>query len=88
MVPHKIYPKYLLAKLYDIHGQQQEANGLANENLTSEVKVMSTAINEIRQEMLDILNKQIVELGNKEWKVSRTTQSPSTPSSHPNGKEV
>ncbi|RED98397.1 O-antigen ligase family protein [Marinoscillum furvescens] len=88
MVPHKLYPKYLLALLYEANNQKTEAKILANEILTSEVKVMSTAITEIRQAMQDILSKSMVESGNEERKVSRKTLKPSAPSSPLKGKEV
>src|SRR5690606_2030043 len=60
VVPHKLYPKYLLAKFYNDNGQKQKANDMANDILTTEVKVMSKAVKEIQQEMRDILIKSII----------------------------
>src|SRR5690606_18696401 len=58
MVPHKLYPKYLLAKLYYASGQGKKAKKTASDILNSDVKVMSTAVEEIRNEMKTILNDQ------------------------------
>jgi hypothetical protein len=60
MNPGRMYPKYLLAKLYNETGQTEKAKELANQLLEMEVKVESTAVEEIRQEMNMILNKQII----------------------------
>ncbi|MDD4227527.1 MAG: O-antigen ligase family protein [Mariniphaga sp.] len=57
MVPHKFYPNYLLAKLYDETGQKEKAIITAKELLEKEIKVESTAIEEINQEMQKILEK-------------------------------
>ena len=51
----RFYPKYLLAKLYNESGQREKAVAIAQELLTKEVKVESTAIEEIRAEMQKIL---------------------------------
>ncbi|MDA3904673.1 MAG: hypothetical protein PF484_01220 [Bacteroidales bacterium] len=56
MAPAKFYPLYLQAKLYNASGQQQKAFEMANTILEKEVKVHSTAIDEIKEEM-----KQIIE---------------------------
>jgi tetratricopeptide (TPR) repeat protein len=56
MAPAKFYLLYLLAKLYEASGQQQKAMAIANTLLNKEVKVHSTAIEEIKEEM-----KQIIE---------------------------
>lgn len=58
MNPSRFYPKYLLAKLYDETGQAEKAMGVARELLEKEVKVQSTAIDEIESEMKTILNKK------------------------------
>ncbi len=55
MNPGRFYPKYLLAKLYDESGQREKAMVVARELLAKEVKVESTAIEEIKQEMQEIL---------------------------------
>lgn len=66
MVPYKLYPKYLLAKLYIANNQLPEAKVMAEKILTSEVKVMSTAVKEIQQEMRDVLDQPMVKHGSKE----------------------
>jgi len=58
MAPGKFYPLYLLAKLYDASGQQQKAIETANNLIHKEVKVHSTAIEEIREEMSMIIENQ------------------------------
>ncbi len=55
MVPHKFYPLYLLAKLYNESGQKEKAIKTANEVLAKNVKVESTAIEEIKEEMKTIV---------------------------------
>ncbi len=57
MVPHKFYPKYLLAKLYNQNGLIQQATKIAKELLEKEVKVESRAIEEIRSELNRLLQK-------------------------------
>jgi len=57
MVPHKFYPLYLLAKLYDETGQQDKATEVALKLLTKKVKIYSTVVEEIRTEMEEILLK-------------------------------
>ena len=51
IIPHKFYPKYLLAKLYDETGQKTKAMGIAKELLNKEVKIKSKAIEEMRTEL-------------------------------------
>jgi tetratricopeptide (TPR) repeat protein len=55
MVPHKFYPLYLLAKLYNDTGQHKKAVALARQILTKEIKVPSKAIEEMREEMREII---------------------------------
>lgn len=57
MNPSRFYPKYLLAKLYDKNGQIEKAIAIAEELLKKEVKVESTAVEEIQTEMKRILNR-------------------------------
>lgn len=59
MIPHRFYPPYLLAKMYDESGQAEKAKAKAREILDKEVKVPSTAIREIRSEMEKILEKPL-----------------------------
>ncbi|MFW6272388.1 MAG: tetratricopeptide repeat protein, partial [bacterium] len=58
MNPSRFYPKYLLAKLYDESGQLEKAAIVAGELLAKEVKVESTAVEEIKAEMQQILEAQ------------------------------
>jgi hypothetical protein len=57
MIPSRFYPLYLLAKLYEESGQDEKAIAMALKILNKEVKIPSTAINEIQQEMKNILTK-------------------------------
>ena len=57
MNPSRFYPKYLLAKLYDETGQREKAILTANELLRMQIKVPSTAIDEIKEEMQNIILK-------------------------------
>jgi O-antigen polymerase len=57
MNPVRFYPKYLLAKLYDETGQKVKAAKVARELLEKEIKVESTAIDEIKAEMQKIIKK-------------------------------
>jgi O-antigen ligase len=54
MSPAKFYPLYLLAKLYDASDQQHKAIAMANTIIEKAVKVHSTAIDEIKEEMKQI----------------------------------
>lgn len=55
MIPSRFYPKYLLAKLYNESEQTEKAIQVANELLSKEIKIHSTAIEEIKEEMRQIL---------------------------------
>ena len=57
MAPSKFYPQYLLAKLYDETYQPQKAIERATSLLKKEIKVESTAIDEIRGEMEKIIER-------------------------------
>ncbi len=57
MVPSRFYPKYLLAKLYDETGQHEKAVSTAKELLIKEVKIKSTAVKEIKEEMKKMIEK-------------------------------
>jgi O-antigen ligase len=61
MNPSRFYPKYLLAKLYNETGQNEKAVLTATELLQKHVKIESTAIEEIRTEMLEIIKKATIE---------------------------
>lgn len=55
MVPHKFYPLYLLAKLYNETGQHEKAVALARQIFEKEVKVPSKDIKEIKEEMKEMI---------------------------------
>lgn len=57
MAPHKLYPLYLLAVLYDETGQKEKAIAVAEKTLKKEVKVESEATEEILQAMKRIVNR-------------------------------
>jgi tetratricopeptide (TPR) repeat protein len=57
MIPSRFYPKYLLAKLYEETDQYEKARIIANEILSKKEKIPSTAIEEIKEEMAEILEK-------------------------------
>lgn len=56
MTPAKFYPLYLLARLYNESEQKEKAIALAKKVIYKNVKVESTAIKEIREEMRMIIN--------------------------------
>jgi len=61
MVPHKLYPLYLLANLYSETGQKEKAIKTAEKVLNKNIKVESTATKEIFNAMKELimkLNKQ------------------------------
>ena len=57
MEPNKMYPRYLLVKLYDDLGQRQKVIKTAEGLLNKDIKVESTATEEIKTEMKSILSK-------------------------------
>jgi O-antigen ligase len=57
MNPSRFYPKYLLTKLYDETGQKAKATDVAKELLYKDIKIESTAIKEIKEEMKKIIEK-------------------------------
>lgn len=57
MIPGKFYVNYLLAKLYDDSGQKNKAVAMANKLIKKQVKIPSTAIEEIQREMKHFLIK-------------------------------
>ena len=56
IVPNRIYPYYLLMKLYLESGNEEKAREYAGIVLTKEPKVQSTAVKEMREEAETILN--------------------------------
>jgi tetratricopeptide (TPR) repeat protein len=57
MVPHKLYPLYLLAILYDETDQGEKAVAIAENVLNKEIKVESQAVEEIRIKIRGIIEK-------------------------------
>ncbi|MDQ6527681.1 O-antigen ligase family protein [Flavobacterium sp. LHD-85] len=57
MAPNKFYATYLLVKLYDVSGNVNKAVTTAKKLLNKDIKIPSTAINEIQEEMKRILKK-------------------------------
>jgi len=55
MIPHKLYPKYLLAKLYYNTGECEKAKLIAEKIVNTEEKVKSIAVREIKREMEKII---------------------------------
>jgi tetratricopeptide (TPR) repeat protein len=55
IVPNRMYPYYLLAKMYLESGQKEKAGKMASIVLTKEPKVHSTAVEEMRREMKRLL---------------------------------
>lgn len=65
MNPSRFYPLYLLAKLYDETEQNAKAIEVAKELLEKDIKIESTAIKEIQEEMRMIVEKNKVETFNE-----------------------
>lgn len=65
MIPSKFYAQYLLTRLYDDSGQVDKALRMARKLLIKEVKIPSTAIKEMQEEMKNILIKYKKPLGFK-----------------------
>lgn len=55
IIPHRLYPFYLLALLYHEMGLQDKVNEMADIVQTKEPKVQSTAIREMRREMKKLI---------------------------------
>ncbi len=57
MIPSRLYPLYLLAKLYDENNQSVKALETAKKLLKKKAKIDSKAIEQIKTEMQTIINK-------------------------------
>jgi tetratricopeptide (TPR) repeat protein len=57
LVPHKFYPLYLLAKLYDHTGNKKEVLQTVKQIMNKKVKVHSPAIEQIKEEMRQLKKK-------------------------------
>lgn len=55
MVPHRLYPEYLLANLYLERGDKTKAKEIAQKVLDKEIKVPSQAVDEIKDEMKQLI---------------------------------
>jgi len=55
MIPHKLYPRYLLAKLCRKTGREEDARHLARRIVQTRQKVQTTAADEIKAEMRALL---------------------------------
>ncbi len=51
MIPHKLYPQYLLAKMYQKNGKEVDALRTAEAIVRAKEKVQTTAANEMKAEM-------------------------------------
>ena len=51
MVPHRLYPLYLLAKMYFESGQPEKGRDMARQVIQKEPKVMSDAVKEMKAEL-------------------------------------
>ena len=58
MVPHRLYPYYLKAKMYFESGQTEKALEAARQLIAKEPKVMSEAVREMKQELADSLKSK------------------------------
>lgn len=56
MVPHRLYPYYLLSKLYSETGEIDKAKKMAEYVLNKSVKVDSPAIRKMKEEMKNFIN--------------------------------
>jgi len=57
-VPNRLYPLYLLAKLYDETGEREKAREMATEVVRKEAKVHSPAVDEMKAEMEKIIGEE------------------------------
>jgi O-antigen polymerase len=62
--PSKLYPRYLLVKLFEESGQQEKAVKIAKEILNSKEKVKTTAGTEIKNEMKILIDQYNNEMFN------------------------
>ena len=55
IIPNRLYPFYLLTKLYHEMGLQDKVNEMADMVQTKEPKVHSRAVEEMRQEVRELI---------------------------------
>ncbi len=58
MIPNRLYPKYLLATFYYENGDMEKLNQVADRIMKQDIKIMSRAVNEIRQKVQDMLSNE------------------------------
>jgi hypothetical protein len=56
LCPERLYPLYLLIKLYERNGMLQQVSSLGNIALHKKTKINSIAIKQMREEIFSILN--------------------------------
>ncbi len=64
IIPHKFYPKYLLAKLHNENGESEKAKVMAQNILEMDEKISSSATYQIKEEMKIILNNKVPDEAN------------------------
>jgi hypothetical protein len=57
-IPNRLYPHYLLAKLYHEMGWKDKAEAETNIVLTKPPKVESKAVEEMREELIELRTKK------------------------------
>ena len=57
ITPNKLFPKYLLAKLYYNYNMTEKALNMANEILNLDAKIKSTAADEIKTEIKELIER-------------------------------
>jgi tetratricopeptide (TPR) repeat protein len=65
LVPSRLLPYYLLAKLYDETDRREQALAMAEIVLTRKPKVHSQAVDEMREEMEKLKNKILIDKHNE-----------------------
>ncbi|MNQ67618.1 O-Antigen ligase [compost metagenome] len=65
MIPSKFFASYLLAKLYDESGKEKKAVAIAKKLINKKIKISSSAIREMQEEMKTMLKKYKNPLGIK-----------------------
>ena len=66
--PSKLYPKYLLAKLYEAAGDYGSAGEWASKILATDEKVPTTAAKEIKEEMRLLLKQVVIKTKKDDYK--------------------
>lgn len=61
MIPHRLYPHYLMAKMYFESGQTEKGLETARELIDKDPKVMSEAVEDMKKEMEELIEKHSLE---------------------------